>query len=118
MNRCKIKYYVIVYAATQYYDLSNGFADAPPEMIPEYLETQMGDYNDNCDHDLKANTGKTYLVKDPGRRNGIGGRYHAAEEYTGPYIHRKTEDKGYICLELKYLLVKDTYNNNVTDYAL
>lgn len=46
-------YYQAVYAATQYYDLSNGFADAPPEMIPEYLETQMGDYNDNCDQVLE-----------------------------------------------------------------
>lgn len=41
-------YYQAVYAATQYYDLSNGFADAPEEMIPEYMNTQMGDYKDNC----------------------------------------------------------------------
>ncbi len=46
-------FYQAVYAATQYYDLANGYSDAPEEMISEYMNTQMGDYKDNCDQVLE-----------------------------------------------------------------
>ena len=40
-------FYQAVYAATQYYDLYNGYSDAPEDQIPTYLETQLGDYEEN-----------------------------------------------------------------------
>ena len=41
-------YYQAVYAATQYYDLSHGYSDAPEASIPEYLKTNLEDYEKNC----------------------------------------------------------------------
>lgn len=40
--------YQAVLAATQYYDISNGFSDAPEDLIPGYLETNLNDYEENC----------------------------------------------------------------------
>ncbi|MBR4718718.1 MAG: hypothetical protein IKP31_00590 [Lachnospiraceae bacterium] len=41
-------FYQAIYAATQYYDIANGYSDAPEEMIPEYLQTNIDDYENNC----------------------------------------------------------------------
>ena len=40
--------YQAVLAATQYYDIANGFSDAPEDLIPGYLETNLNDYEENC----------------------------------------------------------------------
>ncbi len=41
-------FYQAIYAATQYYDLSNGYSDAPEASVPEYLKTNLEDYEKNC----------------------------------------------------------------------
>ena len=40
--------YQAVFAATQYYDIANGYSDAPEDLIPGYLETNLNDYEENC----------------------------------------------------------------------
>ena len=40
-------FYQAVYAATQYYDLANGYSDAPADQLATYMESQMGDFEEN-----------------------------------------------------------------------
>ena len=40
-------YYQAILAATQYYDMVNGFSDAPPEMIDMLMEDKLADYKTN-----------------------------------------------------------------------
>ena len=46
-------FYQAIYAANQYYDLASGYSDAPEDQIPIWLESQMGDYKENCDQVLE-----------------------------------------------------------------
>ena len=41
-------FYQAIYAANQYYDLAMGYGDAPEDKIPEYLDSQMSDFEENA----------------------------------------------------------------------
>ena len=40
-------FYQAVFAATQYYDLANGYSDAPADQVQTYMDSQLADYEEN-----------------------------------------------------------------------